>query len=109
MRSNKHKCYQVLAVPAEPYIVTCEASDVGIGAVLEQESQYGSRSVAFVSRKLSRSKRNYHVHERELLAIVHALKEWRPYFHGSRFAIKTDHHPLRYLDSQTNISERQMR
>jgi RNase H-like domain found in reverse transcriptase/Integrase zinc binding domain len=49
------------------------------------------------------------VHERELLAIVYALKEWRPYLHGIRFVIKTDHHPLRYLDTRSNISKRQMR
>jgi hypothetical protein len=49
------------------------------------------------------------VHERELLAIVYALKEWRPYLHGSRFFIKTYHHPLRYLDTQSNLSKRQMR
>jgi RNase H-like domain found in reverse transcriptase len=48
------------------------------------------------------------VHERELLAIVYALKEWNPYLHGSRFVIKTDDHPLRYLDTQTNLSKRQM-
>jgi RNase H-like domain found in reverse transcriptase/Integrase zinc binding domain len=49
------------------------------------------------------------VHERELLAIVYALEEWRPYLHGSRFVIKSDHHPLRYLDTQSNLSKRQMR
>jgi RNase H-like domain found in reverse transcriptase len=98
-----------LADPAKPYIVMCDASDVGIGAVLEQESENGPHPVAFASRKLSGAERNYHVHERELLAIVYALKEWRPYLHGSRFVIKTDHHPLRYLDTQTNLSKRQMR
>jgi hypothetical protein len=49
------------------------------------------------------------VHERDLLATVYALKEWRPYLHGSRFFIKTDHHPLRYLDTQSNLSKKQMR
>jgi RNase H-like domain found in reverse transcriptase len=44
-----------------------------------------------------------------LLAIVYAVKDWRPYLHGSRFVIKTDHHPLRCLDTQTNLSKRQMR
>jgi hypothetical protein len=43
------------------------------------------------------------------LAIVYALKEWRPYVHGSCFVIKTNHHPLRYLDTQSNLSKRQMR
>jgi RNase H-like domain found in reverse transcriptase len=98
-----------LADRAKPYIVTCDANDVGIGAALEQESENGPYPVAFASRKLSGAEKNYPVHERELLAIVYALKEWRPYLHGSRFFIKTDHHPLRYLDTQTNLSKRQMR
>jgi hypothetical protein len=98
-----------LADPAERYIVTCDASDVGIGVVLEQESENGPHSVAFASRKLSGAENNYPVHELELLAIVYALREWRPYLHGSRFVIKTDHHPLRYLDTQKNLSKRQMR
>jgi RNase H-like domain found in reverse transcriptase len=59
--------------------------------------------------KLSSAEKNYPVHERELLAIDYALKEWRPYLHGSRFVIKTDHHPLRYLDTKSNLSKRQMR
>jgi hypothetical protein len=92
-----------LADPAKPYIVTCDARDVGIGAVLEQESENGPYPVAFASRKLSGAEKKYPVHERELLAIFYALKEWRPYLHGSRFVIKTDHHPLRHLDTQTNL------
>jgi hypothetical protein len=76
---------------------------------LEQEGEHGSHPVAFESRKLSSAENNYPVHERRLLAIVYALKEWRPYLHGSRFVIKTDHHPLRYLDTQSNLSKRQMR
>jgi hypothetical protein len=92
--------------PAKPYIVTCDASDVGIGAVLEQENENGPHPLAFSSRKLSGAEKNYPVHERELLAIVYALKEWRPYLHGIQFVIKTDHHPLRYLHTQTNLSKR---
>jgi RNase H-like domain found in reverse transcriptase len=65
--------------------------------------------VAFASRKLSSAEKNYPVHELELLAIVYALKEWRPYLHGSRFVIKTDHYPFRYLDTQSNLSKRQRR
>jgi hypothetical protein len=98
-----------LADSSKPYIVTCDASDIFIGAVLEQEGEHGSHSVAFSSRKLSSAEKNYPVHERELLAMVYALKEWRPYLHGSRFVIKPDHHPLRYLDTQSNLSKRQMR
>jgi hypothetical protein len=98
-----------LADSSKPYIITCDASDIGIGAVLEQEGEHGYNPVAFASRKLCSAEKNYPVHERELLAIVYALKEWRPYLHGSRFVIKTDHNPLRYLDTQSNLSKRQMR
>jgi RNase H-like domain found in reverse transcriptase len=98
-----------LADSSKPYIVTCDASDIGIGAVLEQEGEHGSHPVAFASRKLSSAEMNYPVHEREFLAIVYALNEWRPYLHGSLFIIKPDHHPLRYLDTQSDLSKRHMR
>jgi RNase H-like domain found in reverse transcriptase len=98
-----------LADPSKPYIVTCDQSYIGIGAVLEQESEHVPHPVAFASRKLSIAEKNYLVHERELLAIVYALKECRPYLQGSRFMIKTDPHPLRYLDTQSSLSKRQMR
>jgi RNase H-like domain found in reverse transcriptase len=77
-----------LADSSKPYIVMCDASDIGIGAVLEQVGEDVSHPVAFASRKLSIAEKNHPVHERELLAIVYALKEWRPYLHGSRFVIK---------------------
>jgi RNase H-like domain found in reverse transcriptase len=96
-----------LADSSKPYIVTCDASDIGIGAVLEQEGEHGSHPVAFASRKLSNAEKNYPVHERELLAIVYVLKEW--YLHGSRFVIKTDHHTLCYLNTQSKLYKIQMR
>jgi hypothetical protein len=96
-----------LADSSKPYIVTCDASDIGIGEVLEQEGEHGSHPVAFAS--LSSAETNYPVHEREFLVIVYALKEWRPYLHGGGFVIKTDHHPLRYLDTQTTLSKRRVR
>jgi RNase H-like domain found in reverse transcriptase len=98
-----------LADFSKPYIVTCDASDIGIDAVLEQEGERGSHPVAFASRKLSSAEKNYPVHEQELLAIFYALKEWRLYLHGSHFVIKTDHHPLLYLDTQSDLCKRQMR
>jgi RNase H-like domain found in reverse transcriptase len=98
-----------LADPSKPCIIACDANDICIGAVLEQESKNGPHPVAFASRKLSSAENNYPVHERELLAIVYALKELRPYLQGTRFVIKTDHHPLLYLDTQTNLSRRHMR
>ncbi len=70
-----------------------------IDGVLTQTDENGIKSVAYTSRKLNPSKRNYHTPERELLAIIHAIQEGRPYLHGSKFTISTDRHPLKYLDT----------
>jgi hypothetical protein len=52
---------------------------------------------------------SYRVHDLELMAIVYALREWRVYLHGVSFEIETDHHPLRYLDTQPQLSKQQIR
>jgi RNase H-like domain found in reverse transcriptase len=49
------------------------------------------------------------VHDLELMAIVYALHEWRVYLHGVSFEIETDHHPLRFLDTQPQLSKQQIR
>src|SRR6185437_11343452 len=53
--------------------------------------------------------RNYVVHEQELLAIVHALREWRHYLLGNRIIVITDHRSLQYLATQDKLSARQTR
>ena len=94
---------------ALPIYVTTDASQYAIGAVLEQEEQNKRKPVAFASRTLNESEQNYAAHERELLAIVDAVKWWRAYLHGNSFTIHTDHYPLRYLETQDNLSQRQVR
>jgi RNase H-like domain found in reverse transcriptase len=60
-----------------PYEVQTDASETGIGAVLQQKDENGTRPVAYMSRKLNAAEQNYTVHERELLAVVGILQEWR--------------------------------
>jgi hypothetical protein len=69
----------VLRLPdaARPFVVTTDASDYGIGGVLEQEWPDRAHPVAYVSRKLSDPERNYPTHDMELLAITHVVKELR--------------------------------
>ena len=52
---------------------------------------------------------NYPTHDGELLALIHALRTWRHYLLGKQFKIATDHHSLKYLMTQTNLSKRQAR
>jgi RNase H-like domain found in reverse transcriptase len=99
----------MLPDPSKPFKVTTDAIDFGIGGVLEQDFEDGAHPVAYVSRKLNISERNYPTHDRELLAIIHVVKELRCYLHGSSFIVRTDYHPLRYLETQPRLSKRQVR
>jgi hypothetical protein len=67
-----------------PYDVT-DACDLGLGAVLLQEGH----PVAFESRKLNSAELNYNVTEKEMLAVVHALRAWRCSLRGANFTVYT--------------------
>jgi hypothetical protein len=99
--------------PATPFIVITDASDYAVGASLEQvHGEKGERRpVAFFSHTLSLAERKYPVHERELLAIVLALRTWRVHLYGSEFTVhcQTDHRPLHHFMTQSNLSARQVR
>ncbi|CAL9703524.1 unnamed protein product [Knipowitschia caucasica] len=74
-----------------------DASGTGIGAVLSQQGGEGERVVGYYSRALSREERNYCVTRRELLAVVMAVHHFRPYLHGNKFLLRTDHASLTWL------------
>jgi transposase InsO family protein len=68
--------------------------------------------VAFESRKLTAAERNYTTTERELLAVVHAFKVWRPYLHGrsaNDVLVVTDHKPNTFFATQPTLTRRQAR
>ena len=94
-------------VPTDPVEVHCDASNKAVGATMVQNGH----PVAFESRKLSASELNYPTHDKELLAIVHALTKWRTYLHGSLVPIKifTDHASLKCMATQPTLSHRQAR
>ena len=97
----------VLAVPdfSKPFEVEADASDFCMGAVLLQDGH----PIAYESRTFIPAERRYVTGERELCAVVHALKVWRCYLWGNRFTIKSDHEPLKYLQSKGTLSPRQAR
>ena len=64
-----------------------DASDHGVGAVLSQLQDGVEKPIAFASRTLSKSERNYGVTRRELLAIVEFVKQHRHYLQDSAFEL----------------------
>lgn len=97
----------VLAVPdfSKLFVVEADASDLCLGAVLLQDGH----PVAYESRTFLPAERNYHTTERELCAVVHALKTWRCYLWGNQFTIMSDHEPLKYLQNKGTLTARQAR
>ena len=77
----------------------------GIGAVLLQDG----RPCAFESRKLKGPELNYDPGETELLAVIHALKTWKCYLQGNPdVQVCTVHNPLVWLQTQPNLSPKQV-
>ena len=103
--------YPILAFPDfdKPFLLSTDASDVAIGAVLSQPYENGDRPVAYGSRVLNAAEKKYSCVERELLAIVHFLKTFRHFLWGRKFTIYTDHKPLQYLINHKDPSSRLMR
>ena len=97
--------------PELPCIIECDASDFAIGTVLSQEFEGRFHPVAFHSRKMNKHKINYEIHDKELLAITAAFKEWRRYLEGARHKISvyTDHRGLEWFTQNKPLNQRQAR
>jgi hypothetical protein len=91
--------------------VTYDASDWCTGATLSFGPTWErlSRPVAFNSMQLKGAEKNYPVHEKELLAIIRALKKWHSDLLGTHFYVYTDHRTLKNFDAQKDLSHHQLR
>jgi hypothetical protein len=92
-----------------PYRIHTDASNFALGAVLMQDQGNGHQPLAFESRKLTPAEVNYPVHDREMLAIVHAFKVWRCYLDNTHVDVFTDHNTLIHFFKQPNLNPRQTR
>jgi len=97
--------------PACEKILETDASDFTVGACLYQIEDRQQRPIAYRSRKLSESEERYEVHNKELLAIVKALQDWRPYLAGTKKPIQiyTDHKNLRNFATMKQLNRWQVR
>ncbi|NHV87489.1 Ty3/Gypsy family RNase HI domain-containing protein, partial [Escherichia coli] len=97
----------VLAIvdPNKPFVLGTDANDRAIGAVLMQDN----RPIAFESKKLDKAQQNYSVYERELYAIIYALKKWRHYLYGAEFEIVFDHESIEWFTQQTELKGQKAR
>lgn len=87
------------------FVVHTDACGTALGYVLEQLDPDGKLRgvIAYGSRKLIGSELNYSIYDREFLAVVEALKNWRYYLLNRHFVLKTDHRSLVYLKRQNAI------
>lgn len=97
----------ILALPegSEDFVVYCDASHKGLGAVLIQREKV----IAYASRQLKKHENNYTTHDLELGVVVFALRIWRHYLYGTKCVVYTDHKSLQHILNQKELNMRQRR
>ena len=111
---QKLTSFPVLMMPdqTQPFQIECDTSKYASGAVLTQQDNNGDRHpVVFLSKTFNEMEQNYEIYDRELLAIIQALEEWRHYIQGSGHTtvIYSDHQNLTYFRSTQKLNRRQAR
>ena len=85
--------------------VEADASNFATGDVLSIKCEDNRwRSVAYISKSLNETERNYEIHDKEMLAVIRCLEAWRHFLEGVRgkFEILSDHKNLEYFMSNQN-------
>ncbi|GJR28453.1 putative reverse transcriptase domain-containing protein [Tanacetum coccineum] len=88
---------------SEDFVVYCDASHKGLGAVLMQREKV----ITYASRQLKIHEKNYTTHDLELGSVVFALKIWRHYLYGTKCTVFTDHQSLQHILGQKELNMRQ--
>ncbi|CAF3104286.1 unnamed protein product [Rotaria sp. Silwood2] len=94
--------------PSTPFVLTTDASDVGIGGILRQDTPHGTKINYFKSRVLNDTEHKYDTFEKEALAIFWCITELRSYIGDSNFTVETDHKPLENFHNKQINNKRVM-
>jgi len=97
----------------EPFCIEADSSDFAFRAVLSQQLPREEKwhPVVFYSKSLSPVERNYEIHDKEMLAIICMLEEWRHFLEGARHPVEiwTDHKNLEYFMMAKKLNHHQAR
>lgn len=98
----------VLACPdfERPFVLQVDASNDGLGAALTQRVDKSEIVIAYASRLLTKQEKNYTTTEKDCLALVWAVRKFRPFLKGYRFTAISDHVAFRWLMSLMQPSGR---
>ena len=94
----------------KPFTLITDVGDYATGSILEQDDALGwSHPIAFYSKLLQPAEQNYEIHDKELLAIIHALKHFWHYLQGNAHQTKIflDHANLKYFTTKQTLTCRQ--
>src|SRR5271170_3219221 len=98
--------------PTKPFVVETDTSKFASGGILRQQDSNGDwHPCSYISKSFSETERNYEIYDRELLAIVRALTDWRHYLVGSPHVVTvlSDHRNLTYFRTTQKLNRRQAR
>jgi hypothetical protein len=92
-----------------PFEIMCDASDYAVGPVLDQSKDKKHYAISYASKTLTGPQLNYATTEKELLAVVFAIKKFRSYLVGTKVIVYTDHASLKYLLTKKDAKQRLIR
>ena len=88
--------------------IECDSSGYVVGSTLMQKMKGLWHPVAYFSKKLNPAESNYPIHDKEMLAIICCIREWRTKLVGQHFEVWSDHRNLAYFRKKQHLGERQM-